>query len=113
MPYISLSTSCKLTPEKREAVKAAFGRLISIIPGKSESGLMVDIADGRAMYMRGEAVDTAFLDIRLFGGASLEAKQKLTAELFMMLEDTLGLDKNNVYMTYGEYPNWGLRGSLV
>ena len=43
MPYIDLKTTAKVTKEKEIALKAAFGKAIELIPGKSERWLMVGL----------------------------------------------------------------------
>ena len=54
MPYIGVSTSKKLSDAQKDAIKSALGEKISVIPGKTEKALMVDIADGHTMYFAGE-----------------------------------------------------------
>ena len=40
MPVIHTHVSVKTTPEQREALKAAYGKAITAVPGKSEGWLM-------------------------------------------------------------------------
>ena len=54
MPYIGVSTSKRLSDDQKDALKVALGEKISVIPGKSEKALMIDIADGHTMYFAGE-----------------------------------------------------------
>ena len=58
MPYIGVSTSKKLSDAQKDALKSALGEKISVIPGKTEKALMVDIADGHTMYFAGEKTRT-------------------------------------------------------
>ena len=51
MPYIGVSTSKKLSDAQKDALKSALGEKISVIPGKTEKALMVDIADGHTAAM--------------------------------------------------------------
>ena len=49
MPVIHTHVSVKTTPEQREALKAAYGKAITAVPGKSEGWLMCPFEDhGRA-----------------------------------------------------------------
>ena len=50
MPYIGINTSKNLSQVQKEELTSALGEKIVIIPGKSESKLMVDISDGHTMY---------------------------------------------------------------
>ena len=112
MPYIAVNTSLKLTGEQKEKIKAEFGRLITIIPTKTEAGLLVDFADDRTMYRAGEAVPSAFIEIRLFHKSELEPKKKFTEEVFQMLNRELGIEIPRIYLSFLEFENWGTGGTL-
>lgn len=113
MPYISLSTSKKLAPEQKEAVKSKLGELITIIPGKSEGGLMIDIGDGRTFYFRGIEKEAAYINVKMRGTAEYSVKKELTEALFAMFDETLGLKPDDVYISYEENEHWGLKGQYV
>ena len=55
MPYIAVTTSKALSDEQKDELKKAIGQKISLIPGKTEAALMVDISDNHTMYPRREA----------------------------------------------------------
>ena len=44
MPYIAVTTSKALSDEQKDELKKAIGQKISLIPGKTEAALMVDIS---------------------------------------------------------------------
>ena len=54
MPFINSKVSVKTTEEQQKELKTRLGQAISIIPGKSESWLMVNLEDDRKMYFRGD-----------------------------------------------------------
>ena len=112
MPYIAVNTSQKLSDAQKEKVKAELGRLITIIPTKTEAGLMVDISDARAFYKAGQKVESAFIDLRLFHKSEFEPKKKFTEETIEMLSSELGIKKENLYLTIMEFDNWGAGGTL-
>lgn len=112
MPYIAVNVSRVLNEQEKESIKSALGEKISVIPGKKEKGLMVDIADGRTLYYGGTKCDGAFLDIRIFGTAAAEDKKAFMEAAFDVMEQA-GFSKKNVYMTLSEFPNWGVGGTMV
>ena len=112
MPYIAVNTTQKIPAAMKEKIKAEFGRLIAIIPTKTEAGLLVDFSDGRTIFKAGEEVDGAFIDLRLFHKSEYEPKKKFTEESFEMLIRELGLKKENIYITIMEFDNWGSAGTL-
>ena len=112
MPYIAINTVQELTSAKKEKIKSELGRLMSIIPTKTEAGLLVDFSDRRTMYKGGVSVDGAFVDLRLFGKSELDPKKLYTTEVFDLLSRELGIKKEHIYMNIGEYETWGSNGGL-
>lgn len=112
MPYIGISTSQTLSEAQKDALKKAMGEKITVIPGKSEAALMVDIADGHAMYLAGEKRELAFLDVRCFGTTEFANKKAFTEAAFQAVQQVTGLPENAIYLTYSEFANWGVKGSM-
>ncbi|MDR1932636.1 MAG: hypothetical protein LBQ57_07445 [Spirochaetales bacterium] len=110
MPYVLVNTSLKLDAVRKEKLKAEFGRLITIIPTKTEAGLLVDFSDGHTMYRAGEEAACAFIEVRLFGKAETEVKKKFTKEVFEMLNKELGLEIPRMYLNIQEFETWGSAG---
>ena len=111
MPYIAINTCQKLSDAQKEKIKAEFGRLITIIPTKNESGLLVDFSGDRTIFKAGEKVDAAFIELRLFHKADFEPKKKFTEETFELLTRELGLKKENMYLNILEFDEWGSAGT--
>ena len=53
MPYISTKTNIELAKDKRDALAAKYGEIISIVPGKTERWLMLSFDGGAEMYFGG------------------------------------------------------------
>ena len=112
MPYIAINTSLELSDSKKEKIKAELGRIMSIIPTKTEAGLFVDFSDGRTQYKGGIKIDGAFIDLRLFHKSEFEPKKQYASELFNILIQELGLKKEHIYMNISEFENWGSNGEF-
>ena len=95
MPYIAVTTSKALSDEQKDELKKTIGQKISLIPGKTEAALMVDISDNHTMYFAGE-----------------KRKKALTEALFDAVELHTGLHDDSIYLTYSEFSNWGTRGTM-
>ena len=111
MLYVAVNTAEKLSDAQKEKIKTELGRLITIIPTKTEAGLLIDFSDSRTMYKAGENVSGAFIEIRLFRKTEFEPKKKLTEEIFEMFSRELGLKKENMYLNILEFDNWGSAGT--
>ena len=112
MPYISVTTSKELTGVERDAIRRELGFLISTIPGKMESVLMIDIMDGHDMYFAGTRRVCAYLNVALYTAAPFEAKSEFAGAVCEMLEREAGIPVDDVYLTFSEYPNWCSHGTL-
>ena len=110
MPYIAINTDLKLSDAQKEKVKTELGRLITIIPTKTEAVTMIDFSDCRTFYRGGVIISGAFIELRLFHKTDFEAKKKFTEETFEMLSRELGLKKENMYLNILEFENWGSGG---
>ena len=113
MPYIAVNTTEKLSEAQKEKIKAELGLLITIIPTKTESGLMVDFSDSKTIYKAGKPVSGAFIDLRLFRKADFEPKKKFTESVYELFSRELGIQKENMTINIVELDNWGATGTLL
>ena len=112
MPYIAINTTQELSEGQKVKIKSELGRMMTIIPTKTEAGLLIDFSDGRTMYKGGEKIDGAFIDLRLFRKSEFEPKKQYTAEVLGLISQELGIKKEHIYLNIGEYENWGSNGEL-
>ena len=70
MPCIQWKTNAAISPSQEETLRAALGEAISLLPGKSESWLMLTFEPETRMAFRGKADEpVAFIAVDLYGGA--------------------------------------------
>lgn len=112
MPYIAINTSKPLSDAQKETLKTALGEKITLIPGKGESKLMVDISDGHTMYLAGEKRELAYVDVKCYGSTEFSNKKAFTEAVFEIVQQVTGLPQNGIYLTYSEFENWGTLGSM-
>ena len=113
MPFIQTKLSCPLSQEKEAALKAAYGKIISLYPGKSESWLMLSFEDSCHMYFQGDNQrPAAFVEVKIFGKeVNSSASEKMTQAICETLEKELSIPKDRVYVAYSSSENWGWNGS--
>jgi phenylpyruvate tautomerase PptA (4-oxalocrotonate tautomerase family) len=112
MPFIDSKVSVKVSKEQETELKSRLGQAISIIPGKSESWLMVGIEDEDSLYFRGDDSEPmAFIEVRIFGGPNRDAFEKMTAELTKIYGEVLGIAPDHMYIKYSATTDWGWNGS--
>lgn len=112
MPFINSKVTVKLTDEKKDVIKKKLGEAISIIPGKSESWLMVGFEDEYTLYFKGnQNAPAAFVEVKIFGSASHNAYNQLTARICSIFNSELGIPEDRIYVKYEEVSEWGWNGS--
>lgn len=108
MPFIDVKTSCELNSEKVKQIKSELGQAISLIPGKSEKWLMVNITDNCNLYFKGiDDKNTAFVNVSIFGETSKVNLENLTCEICKILENSAEIPSDRVYVKFEFSDKWG------
>ena len=108
MPMISTKTTTSITAEQELILKEKLGKAIEILPGKTETWLMLGFEDNCRLWFRGDnSKALAYVEVSALGKISYEASEKLTAEICDILKTVLGIDGDGVYVKYEETDKWG------
>ncbi len=111
MPYIQVRSNKKIEKEQEVHIKTKIGEAVTII-GKSESWLMLEIVDQCRLYFKGDNnKNIAYVDVKMYGSSSSECYNEMTKTICTILNDELEISPDNVYVSYGEYSNWGWNGN--
>ncbi|MCR4946869.1 MAG: hypothetical protein K5929_08010 [Lachnospiraceae bacterium] len=112
MPFIESKLSVKTTEEQRDELKKRLGQAIAVIPGKSESWLMLDIQDDQKMYFRGDNSEpVAFISVSIYGSGDPGAFDEMTGVLTDIFSDMFGISPDHIYVRYSTSKDWGWNGS--
>ena len=111
MPFINVKTNTPVSKDKETALKSALGKAISIIPGKSESWLMVEIEPERKLYFKGTDAPAAMVSVSVCGSADSASFNKLTDSICTLINSELGIDTARTYVKYEATKDWGWNGS--
>ena len=108
MPFIATKTNKPISDAAAKALKAAYASAIELLPGKTEKWLMLSFEGDKTMAFHGD-MDTpmAFVTVSLVGKAPAEAYDALTVRLCEIMEKTLGIAPDMVYIKYEEVDHWG------
>lgn len=112
MPFIGSKVTVKISKENKEIIKRRLGEAIELVPGKSERFLMLGFEEEYSLFFSGEELEKgAFIEVKIFGKASKESYDKLTAAICLIYEEELGIPQNKIYVKYEEIENWGWNGN--
>lgn len=111
MPYIQIRTNSKVTDDEEKRLKEKLGSIIGTL-GKSESWLMLEFVPECKLYFQGNNESLiAYIDVKIYGRSNAENYNKMTDQLCSLFNDELKIPKNNIYISYSEFENWGWNGS--
>ena len=111
MPYINVKTAAAMNDEMKELIREDLGKAITLMSGKTEDALMVNIETSPDLWLGGSKLSNgAYLSVMYFGLAKTKDLDRLNAELLRILNDRLGIAGDDVYITYQSVGNWGLKG---
>ena len=110
MPMIEAKVTVQLPVEKRDVLKAEFGKAISVI-GKPESYLMINLVDNQDLYFAGKKLEKgAYIEVKVLGSVDSGASAKMSARICEILEQQLEIPGSSVYISYWGTSNWGWNG---
>ncbi len=111
MPFINVKTNKIVSNATETELKSALGQAISIIPGKSESWLMVGIESESILYFKGDNAPAAMVEVSVFGQPNPPAFNELTSKICSILNELLEIEKSRIYVKYSATTDWGWNGS--
>ena len=105
MPFIDVHCSGPVSPEQEIGLKTALGEAISLIPGKSEGSLMLQVTENCRLWFGGKQEGIiAFVNVMLYGAAPRDAYESFSAAAIPLVQRELGA--KTVYLKFEEVPNW-------
>jgi phenylpyruvate tautomerase PptA (4-oxalocrotonate tautomerase family) len=112
MPLLKLETTVVRSEDKWKALLVSLSNTVAETIGKPEQYVMVT-ASQAVMLMSGNPGDAAFVDVRSIGGLTGEVNRKLSQKICALLNDSLGVPENRVYLNFTDVKasNWGWNGS--
>lgn len=111
MPYIQVKTNREVTKKEEIELKTLLGKDISLLPGKSEAWLMVQVEDRQKLYFQGSDEACAILEVKVYSEGDKIDYGPLTKALTDKVSSLLKIKKDRIYIEYEETPNWGWAGS--
>lgn len=112
MPFIHTRVNRPIAKETETALAKAFGDAISLLPGKTESWLMLQFEENCRLYFQGQdAAPLAFVKVQVYGASTAPAYNALTGRITALLEQHLAIPAEGVYVSYEENSHWGWNGN--
>jgi phenylpyruvate tautomerase PptA (4-oxalocrotonate tautomerase family) len=113
MPYIEVKTSVKIDENKKNALQSKMTDAVAKAFSKPKMYIMANIEEPTALFMGGKKIEKgAYVSVSLLGAATKSACQNLTQDICNILSSELGIEGENVYITYHPVELWGWNSSM-
>lgn len=111
MPYIKITSSVVLSPDKIDPFLAAVSKAVAEVTGKPERYMMVALDSGSVMF-DGKTGPGAFVDVRAIGGLTPQTNAKLSARVCEVIQHWMDIPGGRIYLTFIDVPatHWGYDG---
>jgi phenylpyruvate tautomerase PptA (4-oxalocrotonate tautomerase family) len=111
MPLLRIQTNLDLPRDQQGALIATASRLVAGQLGKPERYVMVSLEHNPAMLFGGEDTALAYLELKSIG-LPAAATPDLSRALCELMQQTLGIDQDRVYIEFSDAPRhmWGWNG---
>ena len=111
MPFIISRVNIAVTDEQEEKIKAALGRAIELVPGKTEEYLMIVFENNSHIWLRGNNSEPyAYIEAKIFGNENHNGYNALSMEIAKIYNSILKIAPENIYVMYEDIKTWGVRG---
>ncbi len=112
MPFIKILTNLEIGDSLKNEIYRDLGKSISILPGKSEAWLMIQVESSKSLCFQGNTSPCLMAEVKLYGKAGKEAYDRLASAITKTACDKLSLPSDRVYVEFEETPFWGFEGNL-
>ena len=110
MPFINTITNKKISADDRAFLKAELGKMIDLVPGKSEKFLMLAFREAD-MYFGGEDnFDMVCVEVALYGSYQRKDYNYMTKSISKLYSERLGIPADKIYIKYQDCFQWGWNG---
>lgn len=117
MPVIRTQVSTPTTPAQRESLKAAFGKAVSAVQGKSEDELMCPFIDSTPIYFGGDdSRPAAYVEVNVKGepgSVDRASWESMSRQIMAALGSTLAIPDDRIYIRFTATQNWGWKSSVI
>lgn len=107
MPYIHVKTNTAI--EDKEALKQALGKLITMIPGKTEERTMICLEEKQDLYFGGSDRPCAMVQTRVNLGSDHSRDAEYCDAVIGWLAEHLGIPETRIYTVLSEEDFWTCR----
>jgi phenylpyruvate tautomerase PptA (4-oxalocrotonate tautomerase family) len=110
MPFINVKTTEVIDEARQEVMDAELRRIAKECLGKGENWVMTAYEPQATLSFQGSGEAVAYVEVKCYGEPSASGADRMTGQVCAMLEQTLHISPNRVYVSYFGTNIWGWNG---
>lgn len=112
MPFIVSRVNIKTDKAQKIVLKEGFGKLIELIPGKTEAKVVLALEDDIFLSEAGNYDEPiAFLEVNVLNNRKHEGYDAFAKAVTKLYEDVLGIPGKNVFIKFIDMPGISREGT--
>lgn len=114
MPFVIASVNRPMSEAQKLELKARIGKAMELLPGLSESSLLLGFEENQTFYIRGDGQQKiAYIRADLFGNEAHIGFDQFGAAITAALVDILHIPPENIYIRFGDIQAWSVGGQFI
>ena len=111
MPFIQVKTTEPLTAGQKEKLTRELSGITKDCLGKGENWIMLGFEDAAELSFQGSAEKIAYVEVKCYGKPAASGADAMTSRVCGLMETSLGIPANRVYVSYWGTDMWGWNGN--
>ena len=112
MPFVMSKVNVPVDTAQETQFMLRLGKAIEILPGMSEKFLLAGLESNCRLYLRGEKIPTAYVEVSVFGNEIHYGYEKFAVAVTEIFVDVFNIPPQNVYVKFCDLDCWGVGGKL-
>lgn len=114
MPFILAKTNLSISAEQEITLKTGLGKLIELIPGKSEKYLLVGFESNYHLYLQGQnSYPIAYIETSIFGNEEHMGQNEFAQGVTQLFGQVLGIKPQHIYIKFNDISSWSVGGIYI
>ena len=110
MPFVNIKTNVTINREIHSKLHNAIDLAVALIPAIEPGWTMTNFEDNCCLWFENSNYPAAMIEISVFGDILDNSCQHITENITNILNDTLSIDKNRIYIKFSSASYWGCNG---
>ena len=111
MPFVNIKTNVVIPQNTVQKIHSEIDSAVALIPAIEKGWTMTNFEDNCQLWFENSNSPAAMIEVAVWGDALDDNCQLVTEKITDILNNTLLIDKNRIYINFKSAPYWGCDGN--